>query len=287
MERFVDISPATRLWVQEIGDGDSSPLLLIMGSNYSGVAWPDALVHTLAEHHRVIRYDHRDTGRSSWAFDKHPYAVGDLAEDAIAILDALDVERAHVVGMSMGGVLVQLLLLDHPDRLRSATMIMTSALGAGLAADPHDDNAPALPGPDPELLRLWEHFTDPRSREEELTWRVAHWRILAGSVLPFHAEEFRRLEERVMDHAGRHDTPAAHARATATGFNRAAELAGVRTPTLVIEAPEDPVNPPPHSNHLAQLIPTARMVTVPGMGHALSAAVVDPLCRAILAHTGS
>ncbi|MGH3853544.1 MAG: alpha/beta fold hydrolase [Pseudonocardiaceae bacterium] len=287
MERFVDISADTRLWVQEIGDAGISPLLLIMGANASSMACPDALVRTLAEHHRVIRYDHRDTGRSSWAFDKNPYAVGDLARDAIAILDALDVKRAHVVGVSMGGVLVQLLLLDHPDRLLSATMIITSALGAGLAADPNDDKAPALPGPDPRLVRLWEHFTDPRSREEELAWRVEYQRILAGSVLAFDAEEFRRVEERAMDHAGRHDHPAAHARAAATGFHRAAELAGVRTPTLVIEGPEDPVNPPPHSRHLAQLIPTSRLVTVPGMGHALSAAVVDPVCQAILTHSSS
>ena len=186
----------------------------------------------------------------------------------------------------MGGTLVQLLLLDHPDRLLSATAFATSALGAGLAADPRDDTAPALPEPDPELVKLWQHFADPRSREEELAWRVEHWRILAGSVLPFHADEFRQLEERIMDHAGRHDNPAAHARAAATGLNRAAALARVRTPTLVIEAPEDPINPPPHAAHLAQLIPTAQLVTMPGMGHALSASVVSPICQAILAHTG-
>ncbi len=285
VERFVDISPSARLWVQEIGEIDASPMLLIMGANASGLAWPDAFVHTLAEHHRVIRYDHRDTGASTWAFDEHPYAVTDLAKDAITILDALGIERAHVVGMSMGGTLVQLLLLDHPDRLLSATIFATSALGAGLAADPRDDEAPALPEPAPELVQLWQHFADPRSRREELAWRVEHWRILAGSVLPFHADEFHQLEERIMNHAGRHDNPAAHARATMTGLNRAAELAYVRTPTLVIEAPEDPINPPPHAAHLARLIPTARLITVPGMGHALSAAVVGPLGQAILAHT--
>ncbi|HKR52431.1 MAG TPA: alpha/beta hydrolase [Pseudonocardiaceae bacterium] len=272
--------------MHETGEVDASPLLRIMGANASGLAWPDTLVHTLAEHHRVIRYDHRDTGRSSWAFDEHPYAVSELAEDAITILDALEIERAHVVGMSMGGTLIQLLLLDHPDRLVSATVFATSALGAGLAADPRNGNAPVLPGPDPELVRLWRYMGDPRSREEELAWRVEHWRILVGSVLSFDADEFRQLEERIMDHAGRHDNPIAHARAAATGLNRATELAYVRTPTLVIEAPEDPINPPPHAAHLTGLIPTARLVTVPGMGHALNAAVLDPVCQTILAHTG-
>lgn len=135
------------------------------------------------------------------------------------------------------------------------------------------------------MVRLWQHFTDSRSRADELAWRVEHWRILAGSVLPFHADEFRRLEERIMDHAGRHDNPVAHARAAATGLERAAELARVRISTLVIEAPEDPVNPPPHAEHLARLIPTARLVTIPGMGYALSDVIVNPLCQAILAHT--
>jgi pimeloyl-ACP methyl ester carboxylesterase len=72
VERFVTVSTSTRLWVQETGESGTSPLLLIMGATYSGLAWPDALVRTLAEHHRVIRYDHRDTGRSGWAFDEHP-----------------------------------------------------------------------------------------------------------------------------------------------------------------------------------------------------------------------
>jgi pimeloyl-ACP methyl ester carboxylesterase len=164
-------------------------------------------------------------------------------------------------------------------------VIATTALGSGLAADPRNDQVPALPGPDPQLLQLWQHLTDPRSRTEEIAWRVEHWRVLAGSVLPFDAEEFRQLEERIMDHAGRHDNPAAHARAALTGLDRAEELAGVRTPTLVIEAPEDPINPPPHSAHLARLIPTAQLVSMPGMGHALSAVVLDPICQAILAHT--
>lgn len=122
-------------------------------------------------------------------------------------------------------------------------MIATTALGSGLAADPRNDQVPALPGPDPQLLQLWQHLTDPRSRTEEIAWRVEHWRVLAGPVLPFDAEEFRQLEERIMDHAGRHDNPAAHARAALTGLDRAEELAGVRTPTLVIEAAEDPINP--------------------------------------------
>ena len=210
MEQFVEVSERGRLWVEVSGQTDGSPLLLIMGANASGLAWPDELVAALAVRHRVIRYDHRDTGRSTWAFDIEPYSIADLAEDALAVLDDLRIARAHVVGMSMGGTLVQLLLLDHPDRLLSATVFATCALGVGLAAADHGASA-ELPGPDAQLLALWEQMGEPRTRAEEIDWRVEHWRLLNGDVIEFDAAEFRRLEERLIDHAGRHDNPAAHA----------------------------------------------------------------------------
>ncbi|GGM40832.1 hypothetical protein GCM10012275_09730 [Longimycelium tulufanense] len=126
----------------------------------------------------------------------------------------------------------------------------------------------------------------PRDREAEITWRVEEfWRLLNGPVLPFDAEWFRRFEERLIDHTGRLDFPTTHNLIFPTGLDRATELANVSTPTLVIDTPEDPVNPPPHARHLACLIPTARLVTIPGMGHALSPAIFSPLTEAILTHT--
>lgn len=281
MERYVEVSDGVRLWVEESGRQDESPLLLVMGANASGVAWPDELVARLGERHRVVRYDHRDTGRSTWAFDQRPYAVADLARDAVAVLDGLGIDRAHVVGMSMGGTLVQLLLLDSPGRLLSATIVATAVLeGAG------PDGAPPPFGDiDPRLLALWERLAEPRTREEEVAFRVEHWRILNGDEMPFDGDEFRRLEKRVIDHSGRHDNPAAHARADQGGLDRGAELSAVTVPTLVIEAPADPINPPPAASLIATAIPGAELLTIPGMGHALGSPVVVPLVEAILAHT--
>lgn len=128
-------------------------------------------------------------------------------------------------------------------------------------------------------------MADPRDRKSEIAWRVEHWRRLRGNG-PFDADEFRRLEERVIEHSGRHDSPAAHARADASGLDRGAELGAVRTPTLVIDAPEDPVNSPPHAAHLAAAIPGAELVTIPGLGHALGSDVLPALTGAILQHTG-
>ncbi|MCG3043224.1 alpha/beta fold hydrolase [Streptomyces sp. S1A] len=285
METFVEAEDGYRLWVETAGEDDLPPLLLIMGAGASGLGWPDALVSRLARHHRVIRYDHRDTGRSTRAFHERPYAVRDLAGDAVAVLDALSVDRAHVAGMSMGGYLVQLLLLDHPRRLLGAALWGTSVLG-GARPDPEIPDED-LPGPDPRLLAMWEQMGQERDPEAELEWRVEHWRLLNGGVLPFDAEEFRDLERRVAAHSGTWATSYAHALADQSGMERGAELARVTVPTLVVDAPEDPVTPPPHAARLARAIPSARLVTVPGLGHALGSAAVPPLADAILAHTRS
>lgn len=283
MERMVQVSPDYRLWVEDRGNADAPPLLLIMGANYSGAAWPEDLLDRLTARHRVIRYDHRDTGRSSQAFGTHPYPIRDLASDAIAVLDAVEAPRAHVVGMSMGGVLVQLLLLDHPERLLSATAFATTALGSGLADA--SGEATVLPGPDPRLLDLWQQMGNHRDPDEEIAWRIEHWRLLNGDTLPFDSEEFAALERRIVEHSGTPQLGTAHAHADQSGLDRGAELATAVTPTLVIDAPQDPVNPPPHAEHLASTIPGSYRTIVPGMGHALSAAVVEPLADAILTHT--
>lgn len=278
-ERTVDVGGGCRLWARASGDPAGSPVLLVMGAASAGVTWPDALVERLGRRHRVVVWDHRDTGRSTRAFDEHPYALRDLAEDAVAVLDAFGLDRAHVVGMSLGGLLVQLLLLDHPDRLLSATLFCTGAL----AGAPGDGE---LPGPSAALLALWATLGDPRDEAAELDWRVEHWRVLNGGRVAFDAAEFRALEERVVAHGGPADAASAtaHARADTGGLQRGAELVGVTTPVLVVEAPADPAYPPPHAEHLERAIGSAHRVTVPGMGHALPAVVLGPLGDVVEAH---
>lgn len=285
MEREVEVEPGVSLWVQDLppagvgGGGPGEPVLLVMGANTSGLAWPDALVERLRARHRVVRYDHRDTGRSTYAFDEHPYMIADLAADALAVLDACGIDRAHVVGMSMGGTLAQVMALDAPERLAGVTLVCTAALSA---------DSDGLPGPTRDVLRMWQEMTDPRDERGELAWRVEHWRRLHGSALPFDALEFRALEQRLMVHAGRSDSPAAHAQADPDGLDRGDELATITVPTLVVEAPEDPVHPPPHASYLSERIGNAaRLVTIPGMGHALPSTVLAPLAEAILSHAAA
>ncbi|ATB29593.1 alpha/beta fold hydrolase [Melittangium boletus] len=280
MERFVEVTEGVSLWVESRGPEGAPAILLIMGANASGLAWPDALVDLLARDHRVIRYDHRDTGASTWAFDTKPYPLTRLAEDALVILDELEIDRAHVVGMSLGSLLVQWLLVAHPERLLSAAVFGAAALGGTPALADGTLQAPV----DPELLEFWTHMFEPRDREAELAWRLENWRRLNGRAIPFDPEEFRKQEERIMAHAGRPDNPGAHARADYSALQRGAELVHVTVPTLVIATPEDPISPASNARHLAENLPRSTLVTIEGMGHAIPRAVVPRLADVLLRH---
>lgn len=290
-QEYVEVAPGIRLWTERRGAPEAPALLLIMGAQASGLGWPDALVDELATRHQVIRYDHRDTGRSTAAFDQHPYPITDLAQDAVVVLDALGVERAHLVGMSLGGMLTQLVLADHPERVLSATLIGTCALSATPYVAPDGTEVPVteLPGTAPEILELWSRPVRDEGPEAELDRRVEHWRALNGRRLDVDEAYFRDLERRIIAHAGTHIASTAHARADDSHMLRTDELAATKVPTLVISAPAEPVFPPPHPHHLAQVVGggTAHVVEIAGMGHALPPAVQGPLAEAILAHTGS
>ncbi|WP_257451909.1 alpha/beta fold hydrolase [Archangium lipolyticum] len=283
------------LWSEALGDPFNPPVLLIMGANASAMSWPDELVRLLVSRGLyVIRYDHRDTGRSTCRdFAGHPYSLEDLASDAVAVLDGHGIQAAHVVGLSMGCSLGQVLALDHRERLRTLTLLLGAALDVdfvgnlrrALAGEPSPDG---LPTPDPRVLAEMGRLSTPcAEREAELDRRVAIWSALAGDALPFDAAEFRRYEERVMEHAGTLVQPTAHALATPVALSRGAELRQVTTPTLVLQAPRDPLNPPPHGRHLAELIPGARLAEIPGMGHALPRVIHERLAELICAQASN
>src|SRR5688500_10114040 len=128
------------LCVEAFGDPTDPALLLIMGSSASMDWREDELCRRLAGSRFVIRYDQRDTGRSvTYPAGAPPYTMHDLAADAVGVLDAFGLARAHVVGMSMGGAVAQLVALDHADRVMSLTLIATAAAGPG----PDDPDLPA------------------------------------------------------------------------------------------------------------------------------------------------
>lgn len=283
------------LWTETFGNPEHDTVLLVMGANASGLYWPEELIDLLVRGGcHVIRYDHRDTGRSTRLdFGVHPYAVADLARDALSVLDGHRRDRAHVVGMSMGGTIGQLLALDAPQRLLSLTVMMTAALDVdfvgNLARAMQGEPSPdGLPTPDPRVLRILARRQDRAPDEQsELARRVDEWRALCGAEEPFASEDFLRWERAAIEHAGSFEQPVAHALAAPVPLARGAQLRKVSTPTLVIQGQCDPLNPPPHGRHLASLIPNAKLVEIPGLGHALPRAHHARLAREILAHCRS
>jgi pimeloyl-ACP methyl ester carboxylesterase len=291
-ERIVS-SGDVKLWSQDFGDPANPALLMIMGGNLNAYGWPDEFVQLLADRGlHVIRYDHRDTGRStSRDYQQHPYTYDDMAADAATVLDGWDVGKAHVIGLSMGTSLAQVMALNHPDRISSLILMLGGALDTDFdaaieAAFKGETLVNGLPVPTQRFLDMLARVQQPAAdREAMLTKQVDKWRLLNGDGVPFDEKEYRRWEERAMDHAGTWAEPVTHYMVGLPPQSRGEELRTVTAPTLVIQAPNDPAAPPPHGRHLADLIPGARVVEIPGMGHALPTPVHAPLADVIITHT--
>jgi pimeloyl-ACP methyl ester carboxylesterase len=296
MELFVS-SGELRLWTERRGSRDHSPVLLIMGTSTPGIGWPDELVEFLLTGGRqVIRFDHRDTGRSSCVdFTARPYALADMAADATAVLDGHGIAAAHIVGASLGGTIGQWLAVHRPERVLTLTALMTGPMGhsagpawaralAGQPADPDD-----LPPPTPRFLRhLARRATLPQAtREEYVAANLETWRILNGDVLPFDEAAARRFIEASHDRTSDPAAAVNHDRAARQmTADRLVPLAAIIAPTLVVHGTEDPLRPLPHGRALAAQIPNARLHPIPGMGHGFfSPALPRRIAETILDHS--
>lgn len=290
-EKFVSAGNRS-LWSQATGPDDGETILLIAGANASGLMWPDEWVELLtSKGFRVVRYDHRDTGRSTFMeFDQSPYTVEELAGDAVTILNAWQVTKAHVVGLSIGATLGQVLALDYPERLASLTLMCGAALDVDFVGNIRrafsgESSPDGLPLPKKEALEALSARTKPsESLEEELNRRVNEWRILSGDKLEYDETDFRLREERCIDHAGTWVQPGNHALATPVLLERGQELRTVRVPTLVIQGTEDPLNPPPHGKHIADLLPNARLIEIDGLGHSLPKVFLQRIADMVATH---
>ena len=290
-EQFVSVDQRA-LWSECAGSNADETILLIAGANASALMWPDEFVDLLvASGFRVLRYDHRDTGRSTCLeFERAPYSLQALADDAIAVLDAWQVERAHVVGLSIGATLGQVLALDYPERLHSLTLMCGAALdvdfvgniGRAFAGEPSPDG---LPLPDKDVLTVLAARAEPSATcEQELDRRVVEWRVLCGDMLAFDAADWRAREQRCIEHAGHWQQPANHGQAAPIPLERGQALTHARVPCLVIQGGQDPLNPPPHGAHIADLFPEARCVEIPALGHCLPSALLAEIAHEISRH---
>jgi pimeloyl-ACP methyl ester carboxylesterase len=273
-ERLLPVN-GVELCVQTFGDPADPAVLLIAGSNSSMTSWQDEFCARLTDRY-VIRYDHRDTGRSVTYPPGAPgYGFTELVGDAVGVLDALDVASAHVVGLSMGGGIAQVLAVDHPDRVASLTLIATSPAAPG-AGD--------LPSLSPEALEYFTTLTQPdwsdRASVVEHFVGVQRW----FTVGEFDEEAVRAGVEHDHDrtssfqsasnHDLLHDGPAWEGR-----------LDAVTAPTLVLHGDRDPLFALAHGEALANAIPNATLVVLHGVGHELPRSSWDVAVPAILDHS--
>ena len=274
------------IWTEDFGNPGDPPLLLIMGASAQGIYWPEHLVQRLVDRGRyVIRYDNRDTGQST-CFDlaTDPYTLDDMAADAVGVLDAYGIAAADVAGASMGGMIVQALAIRYRDRIRSATIIMSSPLSGGgeqveLAAD-------GLPGPDPAWMEAtMAMMTAPlETREQKIDMRVEMFRRLVGSAEPFNEARQRDIATREVDRAANFEAMNNHALAIGMSSppDRRPQLAELEVAALVVHGTEDPILPYPHGVALAETIPGATLMTLEGAGHEMPDIYLDEMIDAMI-----
>jgi pimeloyl-ACP methyl ester carboxylesterase len=283
------IANGLQIEVDVQGPEQGEPLLLIMGLGMQLIGWPDELVQMLVQRgFRVIRHDNRDVGLSQ-GFDRlgvpnvmvealrhrlrmrvrAPYQVADMAADALGVLDALGIERAHLCGASMGGMIAQHIAAKHPRRVKSLTLIMTTS------------GAPHLKQARPRVLRMLMS----RPRRPELNTYMAHMtQVLSAIGSPAYPPEPARLQQRLTASFKRAYRPAGTARqlvAVAADGDRSPLLYRIVAPTRVIHGEADPLVPVPAAHDLVSKIPGAVGDIVPGMGHDLPLPLLPRIAEGI------
>jgi pimeloyl-ACP methyl ester carboxylesterase len=271
------------LCVETLGDAASPALLLVGGMAMSMDWWEDVFCERLAAGPRfVIRYDQRDTGESvSYPPGAPGYTGSDLVADSIGVLDALGVPRAHLIGVSMGGGIVQAAALVFPERVASLTLIAASPAVS-------DPERPRLP---PPSARLAAYFANPppqpdwSDREAAIDYVVADQREYLGSI-PADEAELHALAARIVDRTVSMESSMTNHAAAEEGEPVRGRLGEIDAPTLVLHGTEDPLFPIAHGEALAAEIPGARLLTLEGMGHQVPPRELwDIVVPALLEHT--
>ena len=265
------------LCVETSGDRRHPAILLVHGASASMLAWEDAFCERLAGGGRfVLRYDHRDTGRSvSYPAGAPPYALRDLLADAIGLLDVLGIERAHVVGRSMGGALAMLAALDHRDRVSTLTLMATSAGGAGLSP------------PSPAFLDHLRSGKRPdwSDRESAVDHVLGLLRVFDGGTPHWDEAAMREQVGRDVDRTRDIAASQTNHFLIALGEPFRHRLSSLDVPTLVIHGERDPVFPLDHARALQAEIPGAELLLLPETGHLILAPSWDVVVPALLRHT--
>lgn len=281
-------SGEVRIWYESIpaGGEEKGVVLLNIALGASSLYWPPAFLRALsAAGYRVVRYDQRGTGASSRMPDwtrQHPYSLTDMAGDAIAVLDELRIDRAHVIGLSLGGFIAQETAIAYPERVQSLTLMSTSA-------DPTDTS---MPGP-----RAWPSITSAMASLPLLRYRVLGGEtnlvkeLLAGLIAqggddPVDVEEWTRIVLYDLRERGGLNLRALrqHQVAVAVTRSRYPLLGTITAPTLVIHGQDDNFLPVEHGHRLAAAIPSASGLWLQNAGHPFPYPNMREVSKAIIGH---
>lgn len=285
-ERFAPVD-GIELCYQEMGDPEGEPLLLVMGLATQMIAWDEEFCAMLAERgFRVVRFDNRDIGRSSridsaglpgrldmlvGRRDTAPYLLRDMAADAFGLMDHLGIESAHMVGASMGGMIVQTAAIENRERVRSLTSIM-STTGSRRVGHPNYRTFGLLLG------------SPPREREAVVERVVKTFKLIGSPGYPFEEERIRELAGRSFDRGHGAAGIARQLHAITASGDRTPALRRLDLPALVIHGRNDLLVNPSGGRATARAIPGARLKMVDGMGHDLPRALHPTFAEEIAAN---
>jgi pimeloyl-ACP methyl ester carboxylesterase len=264
------------LWVEIDGRAAGPVVVLLGGADASVLRWPPVFVDALVgAGWRVVRIEHRDSGLSTKVPVDEPYRLEDLAHDVVGVLDALGLERAHLVGYSLGGAVAQVVALAQPARVASLTLVATTP-GMG------DERLPFAEDWFVERMAERLFAPAPRTADERVAWVVDLYRMLAGDRYPFDQAGQRVLARREVERSWYPES--GHGVAATASTSRLDALARLTRPAVVVHGTRDPVYPLAHGVALASGLPGARLVPIDGLGHEIPAAFAPELAALVLDH---
>ncbi|HEV7495667.1 alpha/beta hydrolase [Baekduia sp.] len=286
-EQFADVGNGITLCYETFGDPAAPPVVLIMGLGTQMIAWDTRFCEDLASRgFFVVRFDNRDVGRSTRLDDAHvpglseialrrvpnpAYKLADMALDTVGLMNALELESAHVVGVSMGGMIAQTVAARHPSRTRTLTSIMSNT-GARFSGQPALKAYPVLLG------------KSPADRDGFVERGLKTWATIGSPGFERDEIELRAMIELSFDRGPSAAGTARQLGAIIASGDRRRELRAVQAPTLVIHGEADVLVSPSGGRATAKAINGARLITIPGMGHDLPCAAWPQLLGAIAQH---
>lgn len=288
VDRFATAPSGTRICFRDAGDKDDPAIMLIAGLGEDLTSWTEPVVTALVEHGlRVISIDNRDVGQSTFATTPPPgvwrqalarprpdgYTLSDMAQDAVGVLDHLDIERVHLIGRSMGGMIAQTIAASLPDRVASLTSIY-STTGAPKVGQPARSSLRMLLGP------------DPRNRTDAVRAHLRLTRHISGKDFPIDDVAEAAIAARIWDRAAGDlaDGGARQIQAIQLSGDRTAQLRSVTAPTLVINGDRDLLVAETGGAATVRAIRGAQHIVIPGMGHHMPESLVETITGYIGQH---